>query len=71
MAAVHPGHYLPGALQKEEEEEEGRVCPFFRTYRRVSRSIDFLEIWYGGTSIKMYPKPRICFKLGKNIGLST
>ena len=21
MAAVHPGHYLPGALQKEEEEE--------------------------------------------------
>jgi len=21
MAAVHPGHQLPGALQKEEEEE--------------------------------------------------
>ena len=20
MAAVHPGHYLPGALQKEEDE---------------------------------------------------
>jgi hypothetical protein len=22
MAAVHPGYWLPGALQKEEEEEE-------------------------------------------------
>ena len=22
MAAVHPGHQLPGVLQKEEEEEE-------------------------------------------------
>jgi hypothetical protein len=22
MAAVHPGHWLPGALEEEEEEEE-------------------------------------------------
>jgi hypothetical protein len=26
MAAVHPGALATGALQKEEEEEELRVC---------------------------------------------
>jgi hypothetical protein len=31
MPAVHPGHYLPGALQKEEEEELASTgtFPFF------------------------------------------
>jgi len=29
MAAVHPGHYLPGALKKEEERRKEHISILF------------------------------------------